>query len=179
MISDEVVDTLKMHCRGGDRCCGKEGNRLCGEGEGDCDHDDQCAGHLKCGKNNCAHTSGGYWDPNDDCCEKPCTPDRPCSQGQGVCNADNECESSGSFYSCAQSCTNRNFFPLDLYPTLAQIYGYTDTDKCCLRKCVPYAKCGHNAVGCESNQDCQAGHECVGTGNERKCMDINECTDPR
>ena len=32
------------------------------EGEGDCDHDDQCAGLLQCGEDNCATKSGGYWD---------------------------------------------------------------------------------------------------------------------
>ena len=30
--------------------------RLCGEGEGDCDADDQCSGQLECGTNNCATT---------------------------------------------------------------------------------------------------------------------------
>ena len=44
MISADVIDVLKMYCRGGTNCCGKESNRLCGEGEGDCDHDDQCSG---------------------------------------------------------------------------------------------------------------------------------------
>ena len=37
MISDEVVDNLKMYCRGGENCCGKESNRLCDEGEEDDD----------------------------------------------------------------------------------------------------------------------------------------------
>ena len=31
-------------------------SRLCGEGEGDCDADDQCSGQLECGTNNCATT---------------------------------------------------------------------------------------------------------------------------
>ena len=31
-------------------------------GEGDCDHDDQCAGLLECGHNNCLTKTGGLWD---------------------------------------------------------------------------------------------------------------------
>ena len=54
MVVEELVDSLKMYCRGGDGCCGVGSNRLCGEGEGDCDHDDQCAGLLECGQDNCA-----------------------------------------------------------------------------------------------------------------------------
>ena len=45
-------------------------SRLCGDGEGDCDSDDHCSGLLECGDNNCATTSGGYWDVEDDCCQR-------------------------------------------------------------------------------------------------------------
>merc|ERR1711970_1183843 len=36
-------------------CCdkGQPGDGQCGEGEGNCNSDDQCAPGLKCGKNNC------------------------------------------------------------------------------------------------------------------------------
>ena len=34
-------------------------------GEGDCDHDDDCAGNLLCGDNNCV---GLTFDGSDDCC---------------------------------------------------------------------------------------------------------------
>ena len=33
MVSQEELETLKMFCRGGENCCGKADNRLCGEGE--------------------------------------------------------------------------------------------------------------------------------------------------
>ena len=33
MIAEEETDNLKMFCRGGENCCGKESNRLCDEGE--------------------------------------------------------------------------------------------------------------------------------------------------
>ena len=85
MISEAEVEGLKLFCRGGENCCGKESNRLCAEGEdglgsddddddgdvgqGDCDHDDQCSGLLQCGTDNCATKSGGLWDESDDCCQ--------------------------------------------------------------------------------------------------------------
>ena len=54
VVVEDLVDSLKMYCRGGDGCCGVGSTRLCLEGEGDCDHDDQCAGVLECGSDNCA-----------------------------------------------------------------------------------------------------------------------------
>ena len=36
MIAEEETDNLKMFCRGGENCCGKESNRLCDEGERPC-----------------------------------------------------------------------------------------------------------------------------------------------
>ena len=80
MITTTAAASLNMYCRGGDGCCGREDtrwgsatlllgstssgvqdlctvlSRLCGEGEGDCDADDQCSGQLECGTNNCATT---------------------------------------------------------------------------------------------------------------------------
>ena len=80
MVKEDIISSLKMWCRGSTNCCGKEATHLCVEGEGDCDHDDQCAGVLQCGQDNCATQSGGYWDPEDDCCERRCSTDRPCPQ---------------------------------------------------------------------------------------------------
>ena len=51
-------------------CC--KGSQPCGKGEGDCDQDNDCAGSLVCGENNC----GWGMDPGgnlDDCCEEPAT----------------------------------------------------------------------------------------------------------
>ena len=80
MVKEDVISGLKMWCRGGANCCGKEDTRLCVEAEGDCDHDDQCAELLQCGQDNCPSQSGGYWDLEDDCCERRCATDRPCPQ---------------------------------------------------------------------------------------------------
>ena len=33
MIAEEETENLKMFCRGGQNCCGKESNRLCDEGQ--------------------------------------------------------------------------------------------------------------------------------------------------
>ena len=45
----------------------------CGLGEGDCDTDDECAGDLVCGTNNCIN-EGTDFTPQADCCELPSTP---------------------------------------------------------------------------------------------------------
>ncbi len=79
MVDTEVIDSLDRVCRGGERCCGPEVTRICGEGEGDCHRDEDCAGTLQCGEDNCGQ-SGGLWDAEDDCCERRCSSDRPCPQ---------------------------------------------------------------------------------------------------
>ena len=105
MVVEELVDTLKMYCRGGDGCCGVGSNRLCVEGEGDCDHDDQCAGVLECGEDNCATKSGGYWDDSDDCCQARCSSDRQCLQGWGPCTSSSHCEGYENGYNvCDKTC---------------------------------------------------------------------------
>ena len=70
MLSGEEVESLDMTCRGGESCCGRESNRQCGEGEGDCDEDEQCQGLLQCGTDNCQTKTGGAWDRTDDCCQE-------------------------------------------------------------------------------------------------------------
>ena len=64
---DSFVLTSK--CDGGtkgqmEECCDEDWR--CGEGQGDCDDDDDCAPGLKCGKNNC--DSNFY--RGADCCYK-------------------------------------------------------------------------------------------------------------
>ena len=48
-------------------CC--KPDNTCGEGEGDCDENNDCTGDLICGNNNCRQ-----WNPSapesHDCCEK-------------------------------------------------------------------------------------------------------------
>ena len=40
----------------------------CSVGKGDCDHDSDCKGNLKCGHNNCNRSYGAPFDFDDDCC---------------------------------------------------------------------------------------------------------------
>jgi len=50
-----------LRCKGTEgECCTKD--EPCIEGDGDCDHDDQCSGSLVCGTDNC------IWGRYDDCC---------------------------------------------------------------------------------------------------------------
>ena len=53
-----------LRCWGiNDGCCTKE--NPCEKGDGDCDNDEQCAGGLTCGKDNCGWH---HMDKSDDCC---------------------------------------------------------------------------------------------------------------
>ena len=106
---------LHMACRGGEHCCqvGHQGTRSrqprnilvqgdnqCGEGEGDCNTDQDCAGLLVCGRDNCGRAGGRRaalyrsavpalcrWDAGDDCCERACTAAHPCGEGAGHCES--------------------------------------------------------------------------------------------
>jgi hypothetical protein len=66
LSSSPIQAQAPVKCDGGDNCCGS-GNYKCLEGEGDCDHDSQCASGLFCGRNNC---QGPNFDATDDCCVK-------------------------------------------------------------------------------------------------------------
>jgi hypothetical protein len=47
-------------------------------------------------------------------------------------------------------------------------------DNCCIRRCTPLSKCGHEEEGCQFNTDCLEGYECNSLTDN--CMDINECS---
>ena len=51
-------------------CCTDDANEPCGLGEGDCDTDEECAGDLVCGTNNCLPMGSGL-KTRSDCCELP------------------------------------------------------------------------------------------------------------
>ena len=42
----------------------------------------------------------------------------------GPCLSSSECETAGGYYICSNECVDRLHYPLDQYPSLAQIYGY-------------------------------------------------------
>merc|ERR1711970_926380 len=58
-------------------CCGRRTNSTgghlpCGDGQGDCDSDDDCEAHLICGINNCHKISGKeHANETMDCCMQP------------------------------------------------------------------------------------------------------------
>jgi len=101
----------------------EDGSRRCSPGSpcplrgGDCHYDEDCAGSLKCGNNNCKLQFGLFsqehkrWDLHDDCCAYDdnfcnqellypksrrtcCTPSNPCPYGHGECEKDADCEGS-------------------------------------------------------------------------------------
>ena len=65
LLSFTIAATVASNCNGGDSCCSAE-NR-CTLGDGDCDSDDECAGDLVCGDDNC-FMQGQAWNSGDDCC---------------------------------------------------------------------------------------------------------------
>ena len=89
---------------GGFSCCNS--TQQCGEGEGDCDSDADCAGNLKCGQgngldDNCDNSLG--FPSTYDCCYDPsncadgsggpscCTSSQQCGVGEGDCDSDADC----------------------------------------------------------------------------------------
>jgi len=136
----------------------EDGSRRCSASNpcplkaGDCHYDEDCAGSLKCGSNNCKLEFGLFsqenkrWDLHDDCCAPNdnfcnqellypksrrtcCSPSNPCPHGHGECEKDADCE--GSLI-----CGDKNCFqfyddagPRDdccVYPKLAWVGGPHD-----------------------------------------------------
>ena len=94
----------------------------------------------------------------DDCCQRRCSPARPCSHGGGPCTSHADCLTGGLYYMCgAEDCVTRghhyqqqanqnsrikalslclgNYYPLDEFPANARIHGFKEGDKCCRRVC--------------------------------------------
>eukprot|EP00091_Calanus_sinicus_P009142 TRINITY_DN21553_c0_g1_i1.p1 TRINITY_DN21553_c0_g1~~TRINITY_DN21553_c0_g1_i1.p1 ORF type:complete len:231 (-),score=49.77 TRINITY_DN21553_c0_g1_i1:147-839(-) len=113
-LPDHTTTWWEGACTGGDDCCNGE----CGVGEGDCDDNDDCAGNLLCGDNNCI---GLTFEGSDDCCyEGPhchgaddCC-DGQCGEGEGDCDWDSDC---AGFLVCGSAnCVGQ---------------GFDDSDDCC------------------------------------------------
>ena len=101
MLEENLLASLPLICAGGKHCCSRDRWaelratlllefiiikwRLCGEGGGDCEVDEDCAGSLVCGHDNCLQPLGHLgelWDATDDCCVRKCGPDRQCRNGE-------------------------------------------------------------------------------------------------
>ena len=153
---------------------------MCEEGEGDCNKDGDCAGRLVCGNNNCGKyhdLTTGMWDEEDDCCERQCTPEKPCKHGEGLCESDADCDNSMGRLRCGTECLNQDIFPRNLFPLNSETF-YTSTEKCCYRVCNRHYRCSLNQVGCWKDEDCQDGLYCNKNGNNPYCADIDECQYP-
>ena len=169
-MTTEAAGSLVMECRGGHHCCQREAP--CSEGGGDCREDRDCDTGLECGaQGNCVDMFGltlGLWGPEDRCCQRPCTPDRPCSVGQvrhntslhqyhcndcqGPCTGDDEC---AGLTTCSARCDNSMVFPATLGDTWSR--AWSPEHMCCVATCHPGNTCGHGDIGCIKDTDCKTG----------------------
>ena len=172
-VALSVLPELPMICRGGEHCCHRGHGSLCGDGEGDCNTDNDCDGALVCGSNNCLLTriADGLYDDQDDCCERACTPEHPCKYGDGTCFTDADCLGDGSFCGFG-NCMNELIFPPEIFPN-NYLDQFNSSDRCCSKPCSIFAPCGINMYGCDSDVECGSGLYCDKT--DRKCRDIDEC----
>ena len=152
---------------------------MCMEGDGDCNIDNDCAGILQCGHNNCLSfhpAGGGLWDAEDDCCERRCTPQHPCKEGEGQCLTNADCLNSGWAKCGIGKCLNRTYFPINTFIFNTQTFGYSAKDGCCYRACNKnYHLCGLNETGCQADEDCLPGLYCKTDVAQPFCTDLNEC----
>jgi Carboxypeptidase regulatory-like domain len=135
----------------------------CGDGQGDCDGDDECASGLVCMRD--TGVLFGF-DPEMDMCLEQCagealgTPDFcspacPCEAEQGDCDDDEDCASGNV---CVKN--------------VGASYGFAADVDVCLDACDPALSgdwdfcsdtclCEHGQGDCDRNADCAPGHVCV------------------
>jgi len=104
----------------------------CSEGQGDCDNDDECAGSLVCGKDNC-RTFSNYAEATADCCMV--------SEGGGGCAFTDNNENCAE-WAKAGYCTNADY----------QEYMNTNCGKSC--KCSTY-NCQEVGINYQARVDSQ------------------------
>ena len=167
-----------MYCRGGYSCCMKGYANQCGEGDGDCNEDEDCEGSMICGNNNCNKWRAltGLWDSKDDCCERRCTAEHPCTEGEGHCETDADCQNPGWLKCGDDMCLDQTYFPRNIFTNNSETYLYNTSDNCCYRPCSSrYKLCSEGEIGCLTNGDCVAGHYCKKDAAQPYCTDIDEC----
>ena len=179
LVDFDVAHAVDLKCRGGLDCCNTQyrPDFPCEVGEGDCDRDADCRVGTVCTANSCMTTFSrvGYlWDEEDDCCAAKCTEDSPCITGEGICNDDSGCGNSTAFK--CKPCLDEEYFPKAQFPDIYET-GYSDTDKCCYRACMPHTPCSLNGSACISSEDCIAGLKCQILNDIPQCQDVNECED--
>lgn len=119
------VDTYSQHCDVWDGTCDSLPNGLptgsccteespCSEGEGDCDNDNDCAGPLMCGTDNCAYPFPG----THDCCYSPDADEEYHRVVQGNLNSNHFTAGSPDWF-CADS--NDHQTPTDWQSTRSKV----------------------------------------------------------
>ena len=179
LVDFDVAHAVDLKCRGGLDCCNTQ-NRPdfpCELGEGDCDRDEDCRTGTVCSENSCTTNFGqtGYlWDDEDDCCAAKCTEESPCTTGEGICLDDAGCGNSAAF--TCKPCLDAEYFPMERFPEIYEV-GYSNTDKCCYRSCMPHTPCSLNGSACLNSEDCITGLKCQILNDIPQCQDVDECED--
>ena len=177
-IDVDAIPNIPMYCRGGYGCCHKDYTNRCGDGDGDCNVDEDCVGSLICGSNNCKNWRSltGMWDSDDDCCERRCTKEHPCKEGDGHCEDDNDCQNPGWLKCGDNLCLDQTYFPRNIFTNNSETYMYSTSDNCCYRPCSSrYNLCSEGEIGCLFDNDCEAGHYCKKDVPQPFCTEIDEC----
>ena len=126
-------------------CCNNQ--YPCGQGSGDCDSDDHCAGDLICGDGNCGpNAPAGF-----DCCKSSsngydeCSTSNQCNAGEGHCQSHDQCQS--GLVCGTQNCGST--YPSDY--------------NCCMTPTLDYCQtnpCNEGEGDCDADDDCQSGLVC-------------------
>jgi len=171
-------------------CCGRladsSGNKVpCGVGQGDCDHDSDCAVNLICGVDNC-HKFEGKESVNEtmDCCMQVTCDAGPqawscctnsgngCNEGEGDCDSDYDC--ANNLVCGVNNCQEFN-------PD-----AHADAD-CCIqplkngtnldwnKACTNHTQCQAGQGDCDHDQNCQGDLICG--INNCKASGANETAD--
>lgn len=159
-IEKRLHDAPELKCKGAwHNCCTKA--NPCTLGDGDCDKDEECAGGLVCGENNCPQ-----FGETKDCCTQRCkgawhnccTPSKPCGLHDGDCDEHSDC--SGNLICGNNNCPK----------------GWGKTKDCCDKPgkptcngkwhncCTSEKKCGLGDGDCDNDEDCDGDLVC-GTNN--------------
>jgi len=150
---------------------------------GDCHFDEDCAGSLKCGNNNCKLQFGLFsqenirWDLHDDCCATNdnfcnqellypksrrtcCSPSNPCPYGHGDCEKDADC---AGYLICGDN--NCGQFYNDAGPR----------DDCCVHPSNSFQPSLTNTFVAASNHDSALPEPRYNEDGSRKCSASSPC----
>ena len=159
------IDCCMKPIIGSDTFC--KTDHLCYINEGDCDNNNECAGSLACGVNNCNISLG--FDSETDCCYEPsqgdknfCQTDHLCQENEGDCDNDNECQNG---LTCGENnCPTSLGFDLSVDCCVNRSLSNGDSNYCTYD-----FPCAENEGPCQNDGHCHGNLEC-GTNN---CFDFS------